>query len=106
MRLSAIPNSQRYSLLCWLFAGMLLAGCISKPREPVACVQIRTVSYEAGVITTTLRLSPQPTVGDVLRCFGKPDAYLIARRPASDSAGPGSEFDMIYPSRGLIFSHS
>ena len=97
-----MANLQVRITLAGLLVSALLASCVTIPHQPVACNQIRTVSYEVGVLTTTLRLSPQPTINEVLECFGKPDAYYIATLPAER---PGMLLAMYYPSKGLIFGH-
>src|SRR6266498_1525809 len=89
-------------LLSSLCAVFMLTGCSTGQHSPVECRQIRTVSYETGVITTSLRLSPQPSVDDVLRCFGSPDAYHIARLNVPDNTG--FAFALFYPRKGLTFS--
>jgi hypothetical protein len=87
-----------------LLSIVVMTACLSQPRPLVACDQIRTKSYETGVITTSLFLSPQPTIGEVLKCFGDPDAYYIADNPAPDSSGIA--FAMFYPAKGLVFYHN
>ena len=98
----------------WVFVGGLLVLYACDLHRPLECEQIRTTSYDPGVITTTLRLSPQPSIYDVVRCFGKPDAYHITALDSEkpefvlstiSPEKPGIMLSMFYPQRGLTFSH-
>jgi len=83
---------------------VLLMSCMAQThqgRQPISCDQITTRSYETGVITTNLTLSIQPTVNEVIRCFGKPAAYQLTNLPILRT-----QFTMLYPSRGLAYGYT
>jgi hypothetical protein len=89
--------------LLWICIAFLPIACSTSSRQPVTCNEIRTKSYEEGVVTTTLILSPNPTVGEVLNCFGNPDSYFIDRLFAPDSSG--IVLAMFYPKKGLTIGY-